>query len=233
MTKPSISVFFPCYNDSKTIGQLVLKSNEILKKISSKYEIIVVNDGSQDNSLEVLNRVKKSVKNLRIVNHKKNRGYGGALASGFAAAKYSLVFYTDGDGQYDVSEIPLLLDCLTNDIDVVNGIKMERQDDTIRVVIGNAYKSLVRNIFNLPIYDVDCDYRLIRRRFLNRVKLKYVSAVVCTELVTKLKNNGARFREVSVHHYPRKFGQSQFFKLRPLIKTLLELSAFAINYKRR
>lgn len=212
---------------------MVLESEKILKKISSKFEIIVVNDGSQDNSLEVLNLLKKSVRSLRIINHKKNRGYGGALASGFKAARYSLVFYTDGDGQYDVSELPLLMNCLTKDIDVVNGIKMDRQDETIRVVMGNAYKSLVRNIFDLPVYDVDCDYRLIRKKFLKRIKFKYVSAVVCTELVTKLRDNGARFREVSVHHYPRKFGQSQFFKIQPLIKSLLELSSFAIGYRRR
>lgn len=233
MKKPSISVFFPCYNDSKTIGHLVLESEKILKKISSKFEIIVVNDGSQDNSLEVLQNLRQKVKKLRIINHRKNRGYGGALASGFEAARYSLVFYTDGDGQYDVSELPLLLNCLTKDIDVVNGIKLDRQDTTARIIIGNAYKSVVRNFFDIPIYDVDCDFRLIRRKFLNGIKIKYHSGAVCVELVKRLQKNNARFREVSVHHYSRRFGTSQFFKFWPLFYTAIDLLKLFTELRRR
>lgn len=223
MTKPSISVFFPCYNDAKTIAELIFKTDKILRSITNNYEIIVVNDGSKDNSLEVLNEVKQKVKSLKLVDHHKNRGYGGALRSGFTTAKKELVFYTDGDGQYNVNELPLLLSCLTPDVDIVNGIKLERQDDGIRIVLGNAYKSLVRNIFNLPIYDVDCDYRLIRRKIMKGIKLKINSGAVCVELVKKLQNNDGRFREVSVHHYPRLHGKSQFFKLKPLMLTSFDL----------
>lgn len=145
------------------------------------------------------------------------------MASGFKAARYSLIFYTDGDGQYDLSELPLLFDCLTKDVDVVNGIKLERQDTTARIVIGNAYKSVMRNLFNTPVYDVDCDFRLIRGRFLKGIEINYHSGAVCVELVKKLQKNGARFREVSVHHLSRKHGSSQFFKFWPLFYTAVDL----------
>lgn len=235
MTKPSISAFFPCYNDAKSIGKLVLKADEVLKSAAGHYEIIVVNDGSRDESLAILQGLRKKVKALKIINHLKNRGYGGALKSGFAATKNDLIFYTDGDGQYDVSELSLLLDCLTPDIDVVNGIKIERKDDGIRVLAGNAYKSVVRNLFNLPVYDVDCDFRLIRRCYLEKVELTVDSGAICLELVSKLQKNGARFREVSVHHYPREFGSSQFFHWKPIIQTLFDLIRcyFSKNEKNR
>lgn len=229
MKSKSISVFFSCYNDAPTIGGLVEKANMILSRYASDYEIIVVNDGSWDESLAVLKDTQKRISKLKIVNHLKNKGYGGALRSGFEAAKKDLVFYTDGDGQYDVSELPLLLGCLTDDIDVVNGIKINRQDTNTRIVIGNAYKSLVRNLFDLPIYDVDCDFRLIRNRFMKRVVLSINSGAVCVELVKKLQLSGARFREVSVHHYPRLHGQSQFFKVRPLMSTFFDLISFYLK----
>ena len=219
----SISVFFPCYNDAHTIGKLILKADSILRRVTKNYEIIVVNDGSRDESLLVLKKTKEKIPKLRIVNHLKNRGYGGALQSGFKAAKNDLVFYTDGDGQYDVSELPLLLSCLTSDIDVVNGIKIDRQDTNYRILIGNAYKSLVRNIFDLPIYDVDCDFRLIRNKFIKKIDLSINSGAVCVELIKKLHQQGARFREVSVHHYPRLHGNSQFFKIRPIFFTFIDL----------
>lgn len=223
MEKLSISVFFPCYNDSETIVDLVKKTDSLLKSLAKDYEIIVVNDGSSDDSLKVLEETKKQIKKLKIINHAKNRGYGGALKSGFEAAKKNLVFYTDGDGQYDVSELSLLLSCLTDDIDIVNGIKMERGDNDLRIFLGNAYKSVVRNIFNPPIYDIDCDFRLIRNKFMKKVNLKINSGAVCLELVKKLQASGAHFREVSVHHYPRMFGQSQFFKIKPIFQTFVDL----------
>lgn len=219
----SISVFFPCFNDEQTIGSLVTKADQVIKKLTRDYEIIVVNDGSRDESLAALKTIQRKVSRLKIVNHLKNRGYGAALQSGFESAKKDLVFYTDGDGQYDVSELPLLVACLTSDIDVVNGIKIDRQDANLRILLGNAYKSLVRNIFDLPIYDVDCDFRLIRKSSLKKVNLSFNSGAVCVELVRKLHQGGARFREVSVHHFPRLHGSSQFFKFKPVFWTFVDL----------
>ena len=229
MKNLSISVFFPCFNDSSTIVELVSKTDSILKKLTSNYEVIVIDDKSEDNSREKLKEAKKKYKKLKLVFHKQNKGYGGALKTGFKTATKELVFYTDGDGQYDVGELPLLIDLLTLDVEVVNGIKMDRSDAEYRIFLGNLHKFFNRWVFWLPIYDVDCDFRLIRKRVLDKIILESNSGSICVELVKKLERSGANFREVSVHHYPRKYGQSQFFRLDRIVKTYVELFKLWIN----
>ena len=220
----SISVFFPCYNDEHTIGGLVEEAIETLKTITDDYEVIVIEDHSKDKSKEVLlNLKKKYPKVFMPVFHEKNMGYGGALRSGFKTATKELIFYTDGDGQYDVKELPILYSLMSKDVNFVNGIKMERQDFVYRVIIGNFYALVMRWAFLLPIYDVDCDFRLIRRSVISKLKLKSSSGSICVELIKKSQRAGAKFRQVSVHHYPRKFGSSQFFNLSRLIQTFKEL----------
>lgn len=220
---PSISVFFPCYNDSKTIGKLVEDAFKILQALTDDYEVIVIDDGSMDESGEILKKLSKKYKHLKIISHLKNKGYGGALKSGFNAVSKSLVFYTDGDGQYDVKELPLLVSLLTPNVNFINGIKMERKDATYRVFFGNLHKFLTRWLFWLPVYDVDCDFRLIRTDLIKKLNLKSNSGSICVELVKKAEREGAKFRQVSVHHYERKFGKSQFFRPRQLLFTLLDL----------
>lgn len=223
MSRPSISVFFPCYNDQYTIAELVKNVDSILRRHKYVYEIIVVDDGSRDKSRKILTDLRNNISKLKLVFHKKNKGYGGALRSGFKKAKYELVFYTDGDGQYDVRELELFIPLMTNDVDAVNGIKMERNDPFIRIVAGKAYNFFVRNIFGIKIFDVDCDFRLIRKKLLKRIVLTSSSGAICVELVKKLQTTGARFREVTVHHYDRKFGNSQFFQWKRLWQTAIEL----------
>src|SRR6185436_11218240 len=200
--RPSISAFFPCYNDESTIAGLVRETDAQLRCATGDYEIIVVNDGSHDG----------------------NRGYGGALRSGFAAATKELVFYTDGDGQYDVGEIPIMLALLVDDTDFVNGMKMARSDPAYRVFIGNLHKFVTRWAFWLPIDDVDCDYRLIRRSLLERIELRSNSGSICVELVKCAQRAGARFRQVSVRHYSRQFGTSQFFRPGRILRTYVDLA---------
>jgi glycosyltransferase involved in cell wall biosynthesis len=222
--RASISAFFPCYNDERTIGTLVRKMAGQLAELTDDYEILVVNDGSQDGSAAVLDAVARELACLRVITHPVNRGYGGALRSGFANATKDLVFYTDGDGQYDVGELPLLLMLLTPDTDFVNGMKMTRQDPGYRVFAGNLHRFVTRWSFWLPITDVDCDFRLVRRSIVDRVRLTQDSGSICVELVKHAQRAGAGFREVSVHHYPRKFGQSQFFRPGRILQTYLHLA---------
>ena len=224
MPKPSISAFFPCYNDAATIGDLVLQADRELRALTDDHEIIVVNDGSRDESASVLAALRARVERLRVVTHETNRGYGAALRSGFAHATKDLVFYTDGDGQYDVSELPILLMLLTDDTHFVNGMKMTRQDPPHRVFIGNLHRFVTRWSFWLPITDVDCDFRLIRRSILDKLTLRSNSGSICVELVKQAQRAGAQFREVSVHHYARRSGVSEFFTPRRILDTYVDLA---------
>lgn len=220
----SISVFFPAYNDAPSLSGLLEKTFSTLEANFRDYEVIVVNDGSRDNTGQVLADLRRHYgERLRIITHEENRGYGGALRSGFAAATKDLVFYTDGDGQYDPRELTLLYEQLTHDVGFVNGYKLERNDPAHRIWIGSAYNRFARVLFGVKIRDIDCDFRLIRRKLLESVKLTSTSGTICVELVRKLELSGCNVAEVGVHHYPRLHGRSQFFRVRSLLATLYQL----------
>jgi glycosyltransferase involved in cell wall biosynthesis len=203
---------------------LIRKTFATLAEHASDYEVIVVNDGSYDNTAEVLaGLAAEFAPRMRVVTHEHNRGYGGALRSGFAATTKDLVFYTDGDGQYDPGELPHLLELMTPDTGLVNGYKLERNDPRHRIWIGNIYNAFARLLFRIRIRDVDCDFRLIRRSLLDEIHLTSTSGTICVELVRKLELTRWRVAEVGVHHYPRLHGRSQFFRVRSLAVTLTQL----------
>jgi glycosyltransferase involved in cell wall biosynthesis len=210
-TSSGISVFFPAFNDAGSIGALVEAALEVLPALTKDYEVIVVNDGSTDRTAEVLDELARKDSNVRIVHHGHNQGYGAALQTGFRNAQKDLVFYTDGDGQYDVSELPTLLRLLTDDVDVVNGYKIKRSDANSRKVLGAIYNQTARLLFRLPIRDVDCDFRLIRRSRVQEIQIESSTGAICVELVSKLHRSGCVFVEAPVGHYPRLHGHSQFF----------------------
>ncbi|HZF39046.1 MAG TPA: glycosyltransferase family 2 protein [Blastocatellia bacterium] len=218
-----VSVFFPAFNDEDSIGKLIHEALEMALRITNDYEVIVVNDGSSDGTAAVLNDLTSSEPRLRVIHHPRNRGYGGALRSGFESATKDLIFYTDGDGQYDVREMANLIPLMIEDVDVVTGYKIRRSDSRRRIVLGAIYKFLARRMFGLPIRDVDCDFRLMRREAIQSVTLTSTSGVICTEMVYKLSRAGYRFAETPVHHYPRLHGQSQFFTLRRVARTGYDL----------
>lgn len=218
-----VSIFFPCFNDEKSIKRAIMDGFLTVKKFTKKYEVIVVDDGSKDSSKKVLLDLAKKYRRLKLIFHKKNLGYGAALRSGFRKAKYELIFYTDGDGQYDVKDLSLLLSTFTKDVDFINGIKMTRHDPTYRVVIGNIYSFFTRWLFWVPIFDIDCDFRLIRKSIIKKLNLKTNSGAICIELVKKAQIAGARFRQVSIKHLERSFGVSEFFRVEKIMKTLAEV----------
>jgi glycosyltransferase involved in cell wall biosynthesis len=222
----AVSAFFPCYNDQPTIASMVEIAFATLGRVGvTDAEVIVIDDGSTDDSPAVLAKLATEQPLLRVVTHEQNRGYGGALFSGFAAATKQWVFYTDGDGQFDPSELELLVHHASEEVDVVQGYKLRRADNVMRRVVGRVYHWFVSRAFGLQIRDTDCDFRLIRRSALDRVTLEHTTGVICVELVRKLQDSGARFTEVGVHHYRRAFGKSEFFRIGAVAGTLLDLAA--------
>lgn len=224
LSTQSISAFFPAYNDAPSLPGLVGTAFRVLAGLTDDFEVIVVNDGSQDNTAQVLRELQvKHGDRLRVVTHEQNRGYGGALRSGFAAATKELVFYTDGDGQYDPGELPKLVRLMGADVGLVNGYKLERNDPRHRIVIGNVYNRFARFLFRVRLSDIDCDFRLMRRELLEAIHLTSTSGTICVELVRKIELSGCRVVETGVHHYARQHGRSQFFRIRSLLVTLTQL----------
>lgn len=215
----SISVFFPAFNDEGSIAALVRDALSVLPELTDDYEVIVVNDGSTDSTHAVLDELARTLPRVRAVHHEQNRGYGGALRTGFATATKDLIFYTDGDGQYDVRELSRLYPLLTEGVDVVNGYKLGRADDGSRKLIGALYNQVAHLLFDLPVRDVDCDFRLMRRRAFEGVELVSSSGSICVEMIHKLSRAGCVFVETPVHHYPRAHGRSQFFTLGRVART--------------
>ncbi|WP_395094972.1 glycosyltransferase family 2 protein [Armatimonas sp.] len=221
----SLSVVFPAYNDAHTIGALVDWSAKILARVASDYEIIVVNDGSLDETAAVLASRQEKYPFLRVVSHEKNGGYGTALRSGFEAASKTYLFYTDGDGQYDPTELVLLLPQMIEGVGMVNGYKLKRGDSWVRVVVGRTYHWTAKLLFGLPVRDIDCDFRLMRLSVLRSLTLTSSSGSICTELVFEVKNSKMQIVEAPVHHYPRVSGASQFFKPTKILASLGKLLA--------
>ncbi len=223
-TPLALSVFFPAYNDAPSLPGLIAHTFATLSALTADFEVIVVNDGSADSTAAVLADLQSQYgPQLRVITHEVNRGYGGALRTGFAAATKDLFFYTDGDGQYDVRELPLLLAALRPDVGLVNGYKLERNDPWHRILIGKVYNQFARLLFRIRLRDIDCDFRLIRRDLLQSLRLTSTSGTICVELVRKIELSGCVVAEVGVHHYPRLHGRSQFFRLRSLANTLVQL----------
>jgi glycosyltransferase involved in cell wall biosynthesis len=219
----SITVVFPAYNDAGTIASVVLAARRTVRRLTSDYEIVVVDDGSRDGTGAILGELKALLPELRLVRHEENRGYGAALKSGFRSATKELVFYTDSDAQFDPRELALLVRDLRPDVDYVSGYRTRRADPLLRVLVGNPYHRVIRAAFGLKLRDIDCDYRLFRRKVLERIELDENDGSMCIELLKKLEEGGFRFAETRVRHYPRVYGRSQYFTVRGVLASYLQM----------
>ncbi len=220
---PSISAVFPAYNDGGTIPSMILTALMALRELTDDFEIIVTNDGSTDYTGQILDEMTARVPELRVIHHAVNQGYGATLRSGFYAAAKDWVFYTDGDAQYDPRELILLANALRDDVDVVNGYKISRSDPLIRKLIGKLYHWLISFAFGIHLRDVDCDFRLIRRKIFDEIRLESRGGEICVEMVKKIQDRGYVFAEVPVHHYFRQYGKSQFFNWPRLVRVARRL----------
>jgi glycosyltransferase involved in cell wall biosynthesis len=222
--KPAgLSVFFPAYNDSGTIASMVIRAVQAASELTPDYEVIVVNDGSGDATPEIIDELARTYPRVRVVHHPTNRGYGGALQTGFRTATKELIFYTDGDAQYDPAELAALWAKMAPGVDLVNGYKISRSDPLHRIVIGRIYHHTVKLLFGLKVRDVDCDFRMMRRSIFDTVHLEKNSGVICLEMMKKITDGGFRIAEVPVHHYHRAYGKSQFFNFRRLFRTAIDV----------
>jgi glycosyltransferase involved in cell wall biosynthesis len=221
---PSLSIFFPAYNDAGTIASLALIAHMTARQLTDDYEVIVIDDGSPDHTGELLDEMARHFPWLKVVHHGTNRGYGGALRTGFQTAAKDLIFYTDGDAQYDPREMTRLFEAFSTEVDFVNGYKIGRSDPLHRKVIGKAYHTFVRTMFGLRLRDVDCDFRLMRRAVFEKVVLTRSSGVICVELMKKVQDHGFRIAQVPVHHFHRTYGKSQFFNFPRVARTLVDLT---------
>jgi glycosyltransferase involved in cell wall biosynthesis len=218
--KPAgLSVFFPAYNDSGTIASMVIRAVKAASELTPDFEVIIVDDGSADSTADIADELARKYPQVRAVHHPINRDYGAALQTGFRSATKELIFYTDGDAQYDPSELTVLWSQMTADCDLVNGYKISRADPLHRIVIGRVYHYIVSLLFGLKLRDVDCDFRLMRRTIFERINLEKTSGIICVEMMKKIQDAGFRIAEVPVHHYHRAFGRSQFFNFRRLFRT--------------
>ncbi|MDP8215915.1 MAG: glycosyltransferase family 2 protein [Candidatus Kaelpia imicola] len=228
MIKYSISAVILAYNEQNNITPLIKKTDRVLKQKFFDYEIIVVNDGSQDNTLSVLKELTLKYPKLKIVTHTQNKGYGAAVVSGLKTSQYELVFFTDGDNQFNVEEINKLLPYI-DDSDLVAGYRVKRSDNFFKRINTLAWNILIRFLFKVKVKDLDCAFKLFRKTILEKIDLRRVKsqgAMINAEILVRLKKVDAKIVEVPVSHFHRKFGKQTGASLKVIAKAFKELAMF-------
>ena len=227
MIKPraltSLSLFFPCYNESANIGKMIEEAVKVGEAYGIDYEVVVVDDGSRDDSAEIVRGWSKRNSRVRLVQHEQNQGYGAALRTGLKSVTKNLVFLTDGDNQFHISEIDKLF-AKIDSCDVVVGYRISRQDKAHRRLNGKMWTRLSRLLFGLKVRDVDCAFKLFRRECLEGLELKSNHLLIHAEILARLKNRGCKIEEIGVTHYPRVAGKASATQLRFVLKSIAELS---------
>lgn len=217
-----MTVFFPCWNEQDAIEPLTQKAVDVLEGIGADYEIILVNDGSTDQTGAIADRLAAENPRIRVVHHPVNRGYGAALQSGFGAAQKELVFYTDGDGQFDLNELPPLLK-LMDRFDIVSCYRLNRQEGLIRKLNAFCWTRLVGLLFALPLKDIDCAFKLYKRSIFDGMELYSTGALIDTEVLARAVRKGCRITQVGVRHYPRIAGRATGANPKVIIQAFREL----------
>lgn len=221
----SISAVLPAYNEAAVIEQSVTQVYEVLREITDDFDIIVANDGSRDGTGRVLAELqrKRPELGLRIVTHAVNQGYGAALASGFDAAQKELIFFTDGDRQFDVRELVMLLEQMDNSTDMVIGWRRNRADRAMRRLNAWGWKVLITTLFGYTARDVDCAFKLFRQQVWRSLSVHARGATFSTEFLVKARRLGFTIKEVAVSHFPRTAGSATGAKLSVIVRAFVEL----------
>jgi glycosyltransferase involved in cell wall biosynthesis len=219
---PELSIFFPFWNEEKNLEQVVSKAIPVAKKVAEKWEIIMVDDGSSDNTAEIAKKLESKNLSLRLVSHQPNRGYGAALKDGFNSAKYDLIVFADGDGQFDFSEVTKFLNKI-GDADIVIGHREKRADHPFRHILMNLLKVWDLLLFGFYFRDIDCGFKLFRKEAIDKIMpLESEGAMITTEILAKARKAHLRILQVDVSHYPRIYGDQSGGNLRVILRAVKE-----------
>jgi glycosyltransferase involved in cell wall biosynthesis len=218
----SISVFFPCYNEQDNIRNTVEQAMAVLKKLGVDFEVIIVNDGSSDATGRIADEISSLNANVKVVHHPANLGYGAALQSGFRTASKKFVFFTDGDGQFDISEMPPLLPLMSR-FDIVCCYRLNRQDNFIRKLNGWAWTKLVCFLFDMKVRDIDCAFKLFKREIFDNIQMSSSGALISAEILARAVRKGYSITQKGVHHYPRTAGAQTGANLKVILRAFKEL----------
>lgn len=231
---PTLSIFFPFWNEEKNIEKVIKSAIPIAPKVADKWEIIMVDDGSSDNTLKIARRLASQDPRLRVVSHKPNRGYGAALKEGFENAKYDLVVFNDGDGQFDFSQVSKFIDKIEN-CDMGIGYRKKRLDHPFRHILMNLLKIWDFIFFGFYYRDIDCGFKMFKKDALKKIMpFKSEGAMITTEIFAKAKKNNLKITQVEVSHCKRQYGNQSGGNLRVIIRAIRESFALLkdINYGR-
>ena len=206
---PALSFFFPAHNEAENIEALVAEALEVLPRLADQFEIIAVDDGSKDATPRLADELAAKHPQVHVVHHEVNRGYGGALRSGFRAARYDLVCFTDGDRQFHIEDLGRLLErqAGADRPDIVVGYRIKRADPFVRLAYARSYRLALRIFFGLKVRDPDCACKLFRRAALEGIRVESEGGFLSGELLVKLLKRGRSIAEVGVPHYPRVAGK--------------------------
>lgn len=218
----SISVFFPCYNEQENITGVVEQALTVLQDINADFEVIIVNDGSSDSTGRIADEIATKNNRVKVVHHHKNLGYGAALQSGFKVATRNLVFYTDGDGQFDINEMPPLLPLMKH-YDIVSCYRLNRRDSIVRRINGWCWTKLVCFLFDISVQDIDCAFKLFKHEIFDKIKMSSTGALIDAEVLARAVRNGYSITQKGVHHYPRKAGKQTGANLKVILRAFKEL----------
>ena len=231
MKKYDISLFYPMHNEEGNIREAVATALEVLPGIANDYEVIVVDDGSKDGTGAIADELAGKDGHVRAVHHPVNRGYGGALKTGFRESRFELVFFADGDNQFDLREISKLLERIDG-CDLVVGRRVDRKDPFHRKLNAHAWNLLVRILFGLRVKDIDCAFKLIKKRVLDSFVLEADGAMISTELLVRAHEAGFVIEQVPVHHRERVAGEQSGANIKVIARAFKELFKLHRSLKR-
>lgn len=228
-----LTIFFPFWNEEKNIEKVVKAAIPIAQQTAEKWEILMVDDGSTDKTLQIARKLEKENPQLRTLALHPNRGYGAALRAGFEHAKYDYIVFTDGDLQFDFSEVTRFLEKIDS-ADLVIGYRQKRQDKMVRHFLMILHRIWVFIFFRFYVKDIDCGFKLFRKNAIEDIMpFRSEGAMITTEILAKAKAKELRIEQVPITHYPRKYGNPSGANLSVIIRAMLETMILSWDIKNR